>query len=59
MIKINYSDLEKGSLRKPSQVVCHNIFTFLKEDADSEKDRVTPFFYSKVTRLLKEKILKI
>ena len=59
MIKINYNDLKRGNLRKPSQVICDNIFTFLKEDADSEKDKVTPIFYSKVTKLLKEKILKI
>jgi len=58
MIKINASDLEQGNLR-PSQVVCDNIFTFLKEDADSEKARVTVLFYSKVTKLLKERILKI
>jgi hypothetical protein len=31
----------------------------LKEDADSEKAKVTGMFYSKVTKLLKEKILKI
>ena len=59
MVKINYSDLEHGNLTKPSQVVCDNIFTFLKNDADFEKDRVTPLFYSKVIKLLKEKILKI
>jgi len=59
MLKINDSDLERGKLTKPSQVVCDNIFTFLKEDANSEKDKVTPHFYFKVTKLLKEKILKI
>ncbi len=59
MIKINDSDLVRHKLRRASQVVCDNIFTFLKEDADSEKDQVTPFFYSKVSKLLKEKILKI
>lgn len=59
MIKINNSDLQRGSLSRPSQVICDNIFTFLKEDADSEKARVTPIFYSKITKLLKEKILKL
>jgi len=59
MIKINAQDLEKGSFAKPSQVVCDNIFTFLKTDADSEKGKVTSLFYTKVTKLLKEKILKI
>ena len=59
MIKINDNDFERGGLARPSQVVCDNIFTFLKADADSEKGKVTPTFYSKVARLLKEKILKI
>jgi mRNA-degrading endonuclease toxin of MazEF toxin-antitoxin module len=59
MIKIHDNDLERGQLTKPSQVVCDNIFTFLKTDADSEKGKVTSFFYTKVTKLLKEKILKI
>lgn len=59
MIKINANDLERGNLTKPSQVACDNIFTLLKEEADSEKGRVTTLFYSKVTKLLKEKILKI
>ena len=59
MIKINAQDLEKGSFAKPSQVVCDNIFTILKTDADSEKGKVTNLFYTRVTKLLKEKILKI
>jgi hypothetical protein len=59
MIRINATDFERGNLASPSQVVCDNIFTFLKTDADSEKCKVTPMFYSKVTKLLKEKILKI
>lgn len=59
MIKINTNDLERGNLAKPSQVICDNIFTILKEDADSEKAKVTVLFYSKVTKLLKEKILRI
>lgn len=59
MIKMKDNDFERGGLTKPSQVVCDNIFTFLKTDADFEKGKVTPFFYSKVTKLLKEKILKI
>lgn len=59
IMKIKDNDFESGSLTKPSQVVCDNIFTFLKTDADSEKGKVTSFFYSKVTKLLKEKILKI
>lgn len=59
MIKIYEQDLERGHFTKPSQVACDNIFTFLKTDADSEKGRVTGIFYSKVTKLLKEKILKI
>lgn len=49
MIKINASDFERGSLAKPSQVVCDNIFTFLKTDADSEKGKVTSIFYSILT----------
>jgi mRNA-degrading endonuclease toxin of MazEF toxin-antitoxin module len=59
MIKINATDFERGNFARPSQVVCDNIFTFLKTDADSEKGKVTGIFYSKVTKLLKEKILKI
>jgi mRNA-degrading endonuclease toxin of MazEF toxin-antitoxin module len=59
MIRIMENDFERGNLTKPSQVVCDNIFTFLKEDVDFEKGKVTPVFYSKVTKLLKEKILKI
>ncbi len=59
MIKIKNNDFESGGLTKPSQIVCDNIFTFLKTDADFEKGKVTSFFYSKVTKLLKEKILKI
>ena len=59
MIKINDSDFERGYLTRPSQVVCDNIFTILKQDADSDKAKVREFFYSKVTKLLKEKILRI
>ena len=59
MIKISDSDFESGSLTRPSQVVCDNIFTFLKQDADSEKAKVTIFFYSEATKLLREKILRI
>lgn len=59
MVKINANDLERGSLTRPSQVACDNIFTILKEEADSERAKVTSLFYSKVTKLLKEKILKI
>ncbi len=59
MVKISATDFERGNLARPSQVGCDNIFTFLKTDADSEKAKVTGMFYSKVTKLLKEKILKI
>lgn len=59
MIKINDSDFEWGGLSEPSQVVCDNIFTFLKHDASIEKAKVTILFYSKVTKLLREQILKI
>lgn len=59
MVKISATDFEQGSLARPSQVVCDNIFTFMKADADFEKARVTGIFYSKVAKLLKEKILKI
>ena len=40
------------------KVTYDNIFTFLKEDADSKKAKVTPIFYSKITKLLKGKNTK-
>jgi len=59
MIKINDADMERGSFTKPSQVVCEQINTFMKNRADDEKGKVTQLFYTKVKNILKEKILDI
>lgn len=59
MIKILQQDYERGKLDRPSQIICDHMFTFLKSRVDSEKCKVTPFFYDKVKKLLKEKILDL
>lgn len=59
MIKIYDSDMERGNFSRPSQVVCDQLHTFMKNRVDSEKGKVTQIFYTKVKNLLKERILDI
>lgn len=59
VVKIMASDLQSGTLKKPSQVICHAIYILEKKEAKRLVGKVTPQFYAKVKKVLKEHILEI
>ena len=58
-IDIIGKDTESGFFPKPSQVVCDNFFTIPKADVTKLIGKATIMFYSKITKILKDKILQI
>lgn len=59
ILKIMAQDLEYGTLKKPSQVICHAVYVLEKKDAIRLAGKVTPQFYTKIKNVLKEHILDI
>ncbi len=58
-IKMNVSDMQEGSLYKPSQVLCQYYFTELKNMVYKKIGKVTPQFYHKVKTKINTEILDV
>ncbi len=58
-IKINDSDIQEGSLHKPSQVLCQYYFTELKSNGNRKIGKITPDFYHAVKTKIHSEILDV
>ena len=58
-IDIVDSDMYEGALPKVSQIVCDNFFTIEKADVEKRIGKLSIQGYSKVTTLIKDKIISV